>query len=621
MGIQSLALRHSFLSCVIIMKKAPPISLDDGFPMLKIRTIPSDFDEQINSSEPFSPLQDVPEKNPHNLRLVTELPEEDESILRFDGSHLDSETSAGKSTLQYGEINHRESQLNARIAQFETLVRNTQLMFKEKMNALAERESEVGQLQAAFQQEKKYLESERLEFQIRKTEMEEHLAHREKEMIQIAIQRENEWNNSLELYRADLERQLQQYIEEYKQRYTQKSEELRRKYETALQDDRNQLDAREQEIVAEYTARIKKQEEELQAKKKDLQKEFLCKQEEWERQLTGRAREMEENLQRRVKDADAELLSRREESDARLARREQQIKQRETIIREAESEWAQRRETFEKQWAEYEQLRQEKLHQFAEAEAQLDERQHLLSGWETRLKAKESDLTHQEESVKVREKQVEIDAEKFKRIREIEEEVLQSQSESTRMREGLVRERHQLQKMIEADRQRYKESHDLAARRLEEERIELATQNKKMEQMRITLERSREELGRMHRETLEIRLATEELWLRLADDAAPEDLKESVTRIRARLADQYRDALTHVEGQKDELKSLRQQLLLRQEKLLQSRDELNHWATQCEDALLEKEKQLQAREEELDRQQASVYETLRRQRNIQSIVK
>ena len=290
--------------------------------------------------------------------------------------------------------------------------------------------------------------------------------------------------------------------------------------------------------------------------------------------------------------------------------------QREANLHETEIEWDQRREAFENQWAEYENIRQEQLQQIAEQQTRLEERQRYLADWETRLKAGESELFAREDSVKLREKQNAIDAEKYKRLREKEEEIQQSQSESIRLRESLVRERHQLLKTFESDRQRLKETHVLATKRLEEERAEWASQNKRVEQMRTSLERSREELGRMHRETLEVRLATEELWLRLAGDSASETLTDSLERIRTKLAEQNRSALVHVEKQKEELKQLRQQLLSQQENLLQRRDELDLWANRCEEALLEKESQLQKREEELDRQQASAYEILRRQRNV-----
>lgn len=523
------------------------------------------------------------------------------------------------------ELDGRENQLNARIAQFETLVRNTKISLQEKMEELSLREQEISEeetnlrTQKATQEEKlrldrNSLEHERLELVARKTEIEDRLNRREKELTEIATHREKELHTSLEHYRNELEKQLEGHLAEYQRRYLQKCEENQAACESKILEQQEMIERREEKLSQDVEALVARHEKQLQVKKDELQRNFEKRQEEWELQFNIRRKDLEESMLRRSQEADAELKTRREEFEARCSRRENQIQQREQIIREAEEEWNHRRESFESQWAEYEKLRQDKLRHFSEQDARLEERQRFLGDLENRFKTRENELQARDDSLKVREKQVAMDAEKYRRLQEVEEEVLQSQIESTRIREGLVRERHQLQKMAESERARLKESHELATKRLDEERIELAGQNRKIEQLRITLERSREELGRMHRETLEIRLATEELWLRMAGEAAPEDLKESLDRIRAKLAEQYRDAVGKIELQKEELKELRQQMLAQHEKLLQRREELNQWAVKSEEALHEKEEQLRLREEELDRQQSTVYEMIRRYR-------
>ena len=74
------------------------------------------------------------------------------------------------------------------------------------------------------------------------------------------------------------------------------------------------------------------------------------------------------------------------------------------------------------------------------------------------------------------------------------------------------------------------------------------------------LEELRAELGRMHRETLEIRLATEELWVQVSGVAPPAVLTRSLGQIRARLADHYRLAGSELDEQKEELQTIRCEL-------------------------------------------------------------
>jgi chromosome segregation ATPase len=229
-----------------------------------------------------------------------------------------------------------------------------------------------------------------------------------------------------------------------------------------------------------------------------------------------------------------------------------------------------------------------------------------------RLRKLESDLAGREEKARMREKQLAFDAEKYSRLKEMESELLEAQAEATRIREGLVRERHQMQKSAEAERQRLKESQQLALKRLEDERRDLAQKNQRMEQMQSALENSREDLGRMHRETLEIRLATEELWLRLSGAAPTEHLKESLGKIRARLGDQYRDAIAKLEQQKEDLKALREQLMEQHEKLMVRREELDRWVERCERAVHQRESQVKSKEAELDRRESTIDEMVRR---------
>ena len=125
------------------------------------------------------------------------------------------------------------------------------------------------------------------------------------------------------------------------------------------------------------------------------------------------------------------------------------------------------------------------------------------------------------------------------------------------------------------------------------------------------MEQFRAELGRVHRETLEIRLATEELWAELSGSAPPAALTRSLGRIRSRLADHYRMANLELHQKKEELELLRRQLSEQYEKLVRQKRNFDAWAAQCRDEVEQQAARLLARGEDLDRREADMSEYAR----------
>ena len=115
----------------------------------------------------------------------------------------------------------------------------------------------------------------------------------------------------------------------------------------------------------------------------------------------------------------------------------------------------------------------------------------------------------------------------------------------------------------------------------------------------------RGELQRMHRETLEIRLATEELWVQLSGAAPPATLTRSLGRIRNKLADKYRSTQAELAGQKNELESIRTQLADHHKQLTSDKQQFDHWAAGRQEELDQQAQRLIAREERLKQQEAT----------------
>lgn len=139
---------------------------------------------------------------------------------------------------------------------------------------------------------------------------------------------------------------------------------------------------------------------------------------------------------------------------------------------------------------------------------------------------------------------------------------------------------------------------------LEQKRRLVERRAERVEQSRAVLENLRSEVSNVHREALEIRLATEELWARLAGAAPPAALTRSLGQIRAKLAEQYQQANAELAEQRREIKVLRGQLRPQFEKLTEQKRQIERWAAACQEECRQQADRLAARELEIHRAEA-----------------
>jgi len=132
------------------------------------------------------------------------------------------------------------------------------------------------------------------------------------------------------------------------------------------------------------------------------------------------------------------------------------------------------------------------------------------------------------------------------------------------------------------------------------------------DECRASLLALRSELETMHRETLEIRLATEELWVQLSGSAPPAALVRSLTQIRAKLAEEYRRANEELARQKQQLEGIRRELSQQHARLVQQKRKLDRWAARRQEDIQQQAARLVAREEELQSQGADLSNLARR---------
>ena len=111
---------------------------------------------------------------------------------------------------------------------------------------------------------------------------------------------------------------------------------------------------------------------------------------------------------------------------------------------------------------------------------------------------------------------------------------------------------------------------------------------------------------RMHRESLEMRLCTEQLWADLSGRASQPELTQRLARLRRGLADHFQLASQSLARQKDELQQLLSRLARQQKKIEVQRTELQRWAAQRQTALEEEAARLLSRQHALDRQDVEI---------------
>jgi hypothetical protein len=191
----------------------------------------------------------------------------------------------------------------------------------------------------------------------------------------------------------------------------------------------------------------------------------------------------------------------------------------------------------------------------------------------------------------------------------VESRLAEARVEAQRLCDELLQQRSQLQEDALAQRERLAAEHRQAIDELERKRQAVERRADHADHRHTALEQLRGELERMHRETLEIRLATEELWVRLSGAAPPAALSRSLGRIRSKLAEHYCQADAELRGQKEELEGLRRQMIEQHAKLVEHKRQVERWAAarleQAEQQaarLVAREDQLRAREAELQDQ-------------------
>ncbi len=358
----------------------------------------------------------------------------------------------------------------------------------------------------------------------------------------------------------------------------QQQADAQTKREAALDAQAETLAKRAESLDA-TVAELPQRQQELQRRSDELEaKETIL--EAQRAAVTQDRRELEAECSR----ADSELARKRQQLNSRRMATEQLVKQMLAGVerrRQAVDQWAERR-----------------IRDAVENNPALAQREQQLQAWAEQLENREEELAEMAALLDARRDHLAVSQQQLAQVEAETEQLHQQLTEARRRAEQEAAQ--QRQDLVLKQRQAMDE--------LQQQREEVQRRGEHVDRCETALKQLRAELGRMHRETLEIRLATEELWVQLAGAAPPAALTQSLGRIRSQLADHYRLASTDLREQKTELSRIRDRLSEQYQRLKHEKERFSQWATQREEEAEQQATRLIAREKSLRESETALQE-------------
>ncbi len=289
------------------------------------------------------------------------------------------------------------------------------------------------------------------------------------------------------------------------------------------------------------------------------------------------------------RESELNSLAARLESDARSARL--WLSERETDLASRGEEMARLHATLVAQQQAFEQQRRA-------IEAHLEPFRQQSAAEAADLADREAALHRAMESVETRTRQLD----------EAESRITIAQADIKRIQEELLAERRAFQEDVVAARRQFADERREAMAELDGKRQAVQRRSEHVDHCRAALAQVHAELQRAQRETLEVRLATEELWVQLSGAAPPAAVTRSLGRIRARLAEHHHDADAELAQRRAELENIRVQLTEQHAKLLQQKRRFEEWVACQREEIDQQASRLLGREQQLCGQESRLRE-------------
>lgn len=190
---------------------------------------------------------------------------------------------------------------------------------------------------------------------------------------------------------------------------------------------------------------------------------------------------------------------------------------------------------------------------------------------------------------------------------EAAEKLLAQHEEEHRLAVDLFRESERITLEERTADEALRERHAAQQRReLDARRESIDKQQQALTARQATLEQLHGDISRLHREALEMRLVSEELWAKLAGRAPPAELTRAVAETRSRLCDHFRISEAALVARQEELATLAEKLEFQQIKLADQRRDVQTWISAQQAELERQAARLAAREDQVAAQQKSL---------------
>jgi len=199
-------------------------------------------------------------------------------------------------------------------------------------------------------------------------------------------------------------------------------------------------------------------------------------------------------------------------------------------------------------------------------------------------------------------------AARWKHLELAEAELVAERSAQGELHEQLTRRLADAEDDLRDQRRQLVAQQRQEAADLEQKRQAVQRRSEHVDQARAALEQLREELTRTHRETLEIRVATEELWVQLSGAAPAATLTRSLSRVRTQLMEEYRRVTQQNDEQRQELVAIRSELAEEHERFVRQKAQFEAWLQQRQAESAATTERLVARERQLNRREAQMAE-------------
>lgn len=138
---------------------------------------------------------------------------------------------------------------------------------------------------------------------------------------------------------------------------------------------------------------------------------------------------------------------------------------------------------------------------------------------------------------------------------------------------------------------------------LESERRLLAERTIELDRRKVMLTQMQDDTQALHREALEMRLVTEQLWIEISDKAPGAHVDELLADLRSKLDEHYNQQRSTIENHESDLLQLKKVIERKQDDLRDQSDKLQQWVETRHDEIKTYAAEVDAREMLLDRRE------------------